>query len=268
AGRGRLFPTAAGLLARGQLPARGRRISGRARVEDLELDARAPSRVEDLEPGHLGPAELVRRWSRSWHRRLPCVLSTDRREPLLPVLDPGGKVLFGGRDLCTPAAGEVDPEATLLELLCTAAAAAGVIEREGRSAARSSSRAGIVAWSGGLVKPSSLRDEASSDAAFLCRWASRPAAGGAAAGVATISPSLSVKSSSTRHLSVPELEGLVDLVESGSGREKAPGGSSNNLDRTTNWTSKASDSPWTLEEPLTEYERDDSENDQEEMCNE
>ncbi|CAN6195083.1 unnamed protein product [Urochloa humidicola] len=74
--------------------------------------------------------------------------------PLRRPSDPGGKVLFlsfGGRDLCTPVAGEVDPDATLLELLCTAAVAAGVIEREGRSAARSSSRAGIVAWSGGAT---------------------------------------------------------------------------------------------------------------------
>ncbi|CAO2192109.1 unnamed protein product [Urochloa humidicola] len=106
-------------------------------------------------------------------------------------------------------------------------------------------------WRGGLLKPSSLRGEASGDAAFLRRRASRPAAGGAAAGAAAISPSLSAKSSSARHLSVPELEGLVDLVEGGSGRKKALGGSSNNL-----------------EELLTEYARDDSENDQEEMCNE
>ncbi|CAO2175670.1 unnamed protein product, partial [Urochloa humidicola] len=45
---GRLLPPAAGLLVWGRLAARGLRISGEARVEDLELDARAPSRVEDL----------------------------------------------------------------------------------------------------------------------------------------------------------------------------------------------------------------------------
>ncbi|CAN6216803.1 unnamed protein product, partial [Urochloa humidicola] len=252
---GRLFPTAVGLLARGQLPTRGRRISGRARVEDLELDARAPSRVEDLEPGHLGPAELVRRWSRSWRRRLPRILSADRassrarsrRQGPLPLLrrsrplHPGGR--RGGPRRHPPRVTlhrrrrgrrhrEGGEECSQVEFAC----GHSCVERRRDWRRRQG-------WRGGLLKPSSLRDEASGDAAFLCRWASRPAAGGAAAGVAAISPSLSVKSSSTRHLSVPELEGLVDLVEGGSGREKAPGGSNNNLDRTTNWTSKASDSP-------------------------
>ncbi|CAN6225824.1 unnamed protein product, partial [Urochloa humidicola] len=90
-----------------------------------------------------------------WRRRLPRVIpSADRREPLLPALDPGSRVLFlsfGGRDLCTPAAGEVDPGAALLELLCTRRHGGRRRREGGKRRHRVKLGVGIVAWSGGAA---------------------------------------------------------------------------------------------------------------------
>ncbi|CAN6318598.1 unnamed protein product, partial [Urochloa humidicola] len=188
------------------------RSNPRARPKDLGRSsgggprARCQSSIPRRGPrAYLGPAELVRRCSRPWRRRLPRVIpSAGRHEPLLPALDLGGPVplLRRSRPL-HPGGRRGGPRCGRRGGPCSSSSAPAateggvvVVVREGSAAAGSSSHAGMgrverrCGWRRrqGIGHASSLRGEASGSAAFLRQRASRPAARRAAAGGRLPSP--------------------------------------------------------------------------------